>query len=249
MDSRYRAELPKAVRSILHDPSLHQTETGSMKMSELCDTEYVETLCGKIEALKSEKKGSVAYGDILQVFTNCTKEYSAVYSALEELDRALGALVTKAESAETTSADFIGYIMHKELINNINGEIQRMGFSLRKSGFFRQFLDGTSWKLPPKEKPVEAPRQRGKVVSQTNAVVGKVQPLERFSVRDRKCRNSMIETMPAPDTKSDQELLSVQSKNGEIAELNSRAWRDKIAVTPISGRSHINQRSSKSAVS
>lgn len=248
MNSNRRNDLPKAVRSIIQDSNLIQTETSSMKINEPCRADYVNRLCDKIETLKEQKKDRVAYGDILQIFTNSTDEYAAVFSALENLDTALSALTRKMDESDIPSDDFIAHIMHKELINNINNEIHGMSLMLKKSSFFKPLLDQQTWRYQLKEKIQEIPLERKRVMTLPNPkIVENKQTTPRHPYNDA-IKKSIAETVPADINKSEHDLLSVEYKDMNNNGLDLKKWKKNSLITPVSNKSDINDKRDRSAV-
>jgi len=251
MNSKYINDLPKAVRNIINEPSPTYVETNTLKMSDACKSDYIDGLCAKFENLKAEKHDSVAYGDILQVFTDCTDEYGVVFNALEALNAAVSTLVAKVDSSPTSPDDFIAYIMHKELVTNINTEICRITAQLKKSTFFKPFLDTSAWRTQVSDKLPELPREKSRTQPRPSNVVGRVTEIQKASTRDRERAHTkaMAETLPARVIPSNDELLSADGKATERNEIDSKKWEDKNVNTPVSSRSQANENRDPSTVS
>lgn len=248
MNGKYMNDLPKAVRNIIHDPHLTQTETSSLKMSDVCKSDYIDGLCSKIENLKDEKQDNVAYGDILQIFTNCTDEYATVFSAIDALNSAISALVNKVDTTTIPADDFIAFIMHKELITNINTELTKMTVQIRKSNFFKQFLEITAWRNHINDKISEPLREKSRPPIRPSNIVAKVSEINKPSARDRNFQKSMAETLPARVIQPHEDVMSEDFKGTEVQDFNQKTWNEKSVNTPVSSRSHVNENRDRSTV-
>ena len=90
------------------------------------------------------------YGDVLEMYTGCSEEYKHVLSLMENLEIALKDLSKKAMK-EDQNLSLISSIMHKELVNSIYSELQKLSIGLRKSKFFGKLLNTSVWKKTFKE--------------------------------------------------------------------------------------------------
>ena len=90
------------------------------------------------------------YGDVLEMYTGCSEEYKHVLSLMESLEGALKTLSKKA-MREDNNMSLVSSIMHKELVNNIYSELQKLSIGLRKSKFFGKLLNTSIWKKTFKE--------------------------------------------------------------------------------------------------
>lgn len=86
------------------------------------------------------------YSDVLEDCTGCSTEYKQVLEIIEMLEIALKKLLKKATLTKNRHNDIVSSIMHKELINSIYSELQKLMGNLRKSRFAGQFLNAKEWK-------------------------------------------------------------------------------------------------------
>lgn len=125
--------------------SMKNSKTDSMSIqSQQTDNSHLRTQKSSSDANNTDTQQD--YADVLQMYTNCSEEYKSVFKAIDFLESAFKDLIRKVGLSEQHKADIVSSIMHKELINNIYAELQRLAIDLRKSSFFGRLLDQASWK-------------------------------------------------------------------------------------------------------